>query len=834
MNKKDIICKDNIREERLTKSSTLNGNETSLNGIDYIEVKFLNAEKSEIIIHFFNDLKPPLKPELKYISNYKISGGVRYKNIKIIEIKIKTNTVILTTNSTGDFSYYLLEIYSPDSGSHTTLDGLDYIYSKKYFSFKAGCPSSFDCKKTMVCDSDEEKEKPIIDYMAKDYHSFRQVLIDYLYQKIPQWNENSEADLGIALIDLMSYVGDNLSYYQDAVANEMYFETARKRISVRRHARLIDYHIHEGNSARTFIHINTKGIVELKEKTLILSRIQSPLSSDDSEYKSPPHDSVINSKFERQALEVSEKIFETITKGSLHEDLNNIKIYTWGNKQCFLPKGATSAYLELDNKKEKLKIGDFLLFEEIIGSETGLEADADISRRQIVRLIDVKDTCDKLFKDNNNGKKLTYISWDSADALKFPLCLSIKKEDNYSNEDLIENISIARGNIVLADYGQTISNEEHTTTNTATNTPLCFTLKKYPLSFSIPISDKHDVPVQELMNINACDAFPQIINLKVTPSFSDENWKPMRDLLDCGPFDPYYVVEKNNEGQGIIRFGDNRYGLRPLKESVFNVTYKIGVGEGGNLGVDSLVHIIYDNPEDENEPSINFVRNPIPAWGGVDPESIEKVKLIAPKAFHSVQCRAVTEKDYAEKMQLHPQVSKAVATFRWTGSWYTIFITVDPKADVIFDDNYKKRLTRHITQFKLAGYDIEIQKPIYIPIELEIIICVDRNYFCEHIKKKVQEVLSNKILPNGMRGFFHPDNLTFGQSIFLSQIYKTIEEIEGVSSAQVVVFKRYGFLEQNELKKGFLLMDRLEIARLDNNPNFPENGKLNLIMMGGR
>ena len=47
--------------------------------------------------------------------------------------------------------------------------------------------------------------------------------------------------------------GDHLSYYQDAVATEAYLGTARKRISVRRHARLLDYFMHDGANARTWL-----------------------------------------------------------------------------------------------------------------------------------------------------------------------------------------------------------------------------------------------------------------------------------------------------------------------------------------------------------------------------------------------------------------------------------------------------------------------------------------------------------------------------------------------------------------------------------------------------
>ena len=62
-------------------------------------------------------------------------------------------------------------------------------------------------------------------------------------------------DIGIALVELLAYVGDYLSYYPDAVATEAYLDTARERISVRRHVRLVDYFLHEGCNARAWVSI---------------------------------------------------------------------------------------------------------------------------------------------------------------------------------------------------------------------------------------------------------------------------------------------------------------------------------------------------------------------------------------------------------------------------------------------------------------------------------------------------------------------------------------------------------------------------------------------------
>src|SRR5207245_6729960 len=101
---------------------------------------------------------------------------------------------------------------------------------------KVACPSDFDCKTELTC-STEDVAQPEINYLAKDYASFRQLMLDRMALLTPQWRERNTADLGIALIELLTFVGDYLSYQQDAVATEAYLGTARRRASVRRHAR---------------------------------------------------------------------------------------------------------------------------------------------------------------------------------------------------------------------------------------------------------------------------------------------------------------------------------------------------------------------------------------------------------------------------------------------------------------------------------------------------------------------------------------------------------------------------------------------------------------------
>ena len=90
----------------------------------------------------------------------------------------------------------------------------------------------------------QQAERPVIDYMARDYESLLKAMRDLIPQKLPEWRDHAnEADFGNVLLQLFAHIGDILSYYQDRVANESFLGTARTRRSVIQHLRLIGYEL---------------------------------------------------------------------------------------------------------------------------------------------------------------------------------------------------------------------------------------------------------------------------------------------------------------------------------------------------------------------------------------------------------------------------------------------------------------------------------------------------------------------------------------------------------------------------------------------------------------
>ena len=93
---------------------------------------------------------------------------------------------------------------------------------------------------------------------------------------------------------------------------------------------------------------------------------------------------------------------------------------------------------------------------------------------------------------------------------------------------------------------------------------------------------------------------------------------------------------------------------------------------------------------------------------------------------------------------------------------------------------------------------------------------------------------SKPALLQRLRQFFRPDNLTFGQDVAVSRLIAEVMAVEGVGSASVTALEREFQPSGDALTSGVLRMSPWEIARLDNDPNQPENGVLKLIMRGGR
>jgi Baseplate J-like protein len=853
-------------------------------GLDYAELG--NTAKS-VNLYFLGKLPPELRTAAPGLAKYlTLTGGERITGIQITQVSPVTNDnpetdefLAITVSQTGDFSNYTLGL--------TGVANVDPRFSQACFTFKIDCPTGIDCVPPCQC-GPQVFDEPAINYLAKDFSSFFQLIMDRMATLIPAWQETHTADLAVMIAELFAYTGDYLSYYQDAVSTEAYLETARQRISVRRHARLVGYHINEGCNARAFVAVVTS------EDLTLDSSICSFVTGMNSALQGLPN--ILEWTDLAQIPPQDYEVFEPLPTGGASQiqlvaAQNEIDFYTWGELQCCLEIGSTSATL-LDQwvqapapapapnpnptpnptkgstppstnsdavaakpaataaptqRALQLKPGDVLIFEEVIGPGTGNPADADPTHRCAVRLTSVTPGEDPVLKTNGQPTPIVTVTWGAQDALMFPVCISAMGPAPGCQP--ISNVSIARGNVILVDHGKTQPSESLGQVPTLKTNAKCLCenlpgdveivagtfypqLAQEPLTFAQPLPKDNAaqgtyVSAATLLVQNVRCADPEI-QLSSAPA---EDWSVRYDLIESQPGDANFVVEIDNNGYAHLRFGDGTLGMQPAAAMTFQAVYRVGNGTAGNVGAESITRLVLNN---ERLSGVSLtMRNPLPASGGTDPEPIEQIKLIAPYDFQTQLKRAIIAADYAQLAEENPSVQSAAAALEWTGSWYEADVAVDPFGSEDPSPALLTSVFNFLECYRRIGHDLRVLPAVYVPLDLALSVCALPGYAAGEVLEALLDVFSNGVLAGGALGFFNPDNLTFGQSIYLSQIVATAMAVPGVECVRVVRFHRLFSPPNSELQNGVLPLAVNEIAQLDNDPNFPEHGKLAVQVLGG-
>jgi predicted phage baseplate assembly protein len=417
------------------------------------------------------------------------------------------------------------------------------------------------------------------------------------------------------------------------------------------------------------------------------------------------------------------------------------------------------------------------------------------------------------------------VSWANTTPLHFDFCAA----------DVI-----VRGNMVVATHGETV-----TETLSAPGGPQRprIELANAPLAHL----DPNTLALVAPPVTDSAATIPDI--LQRTPHSTStlqlqvegEPWQEQQSLLDSSADAHVYRVEVDDEGRATLVFGQGgsgapgeQFGLRPAPGDVIEALYRVGGGANGNLAPDTLVQ-----PHPSEFDAMTWfisVTNPLPTTGGKDLESRDHARRFGPPTFHDPLV-AVTVADYQKAAQdftepdgSHP-IQRANAAFRWTGSWLTVTLGVDPRGSEGLTPQLRADLLNYLETRRLAGYDLEVTAATYVPVDLIINFCVKDGFRSADVQQRIEQALSNSELPGGAEGFFHPDHFSFGDPIFVSRLYAAVMSVPGVESARIVRLARLHAAHPDDetkvnLKLGQFTVGSNEIVRLDNDRNFPENGAL--------
>lgn len=824
------------------------------NGIKMIVVSVAaNNQTATLAVHFFN-INFLAEIAAIYSGNHSsakaifpISGGTRLRGGDAVgQVQVDSSSVPgavtmpnadqpilnLRVKPVGDYSTYKLEIFSSLIGGAK----FDPLFSEISFKFRPGCFNT-NCAPEWELAPPPLPELPI-DYLAKDYDSFRQTMIGAMIERVPGWQATSEADFDMVLAELFSAAADELSDYQDRVMNEAFFASSRKRISTARHARLMDYHIHQGNQASTWLaleidHPAGQKQFELQEGLKVWAGESKSSGGTDTETENSV---VFVSRNEKTQ--------------TVHQFLNRIGLYTWSDSITALKAGSTQADLMLYNVldlegaasqeidhasatdaeivRDLIRDGNikYLLIEERLNPITGKLPGRDPSKRQLLTLI--ADGAETLF-DPIENKWFVRVRWENA--LQRDYCFTVDCTDGK-----VENVSLFYGNLTQVFHGRketTVFKDAGENLLTDPNLPLEFHYQRTRWGAICRLPEL----ALAYQKTAAGGEVPPISTLKVKvqePGGGIDFWDEMPNMIHSDNSDEngdHFVVETDENRRSSIRFGNGINGKELSEKAVVTCEYQYGAPLEGNIGAETLVNFDVKTVA----PLLLIISkcwNPFDVIDGKDREPVTEIIRRVPEAYRARQFRAVTLADYVARAEEIEGVSRAAASYAWTGSWRTVRVTIDPVGTNELSAELRRSVADYLEAVRLIGEDIEIRPPKFVPLEILLKVCAAPDVWIDDIRFVLEQEFSAGWLPDGRQGFFHPDLWSFGQSLYESQIVGRALAVKGIEHIVSVNIRR-----RNEVNAGnnfFTPLNHNEIIEVMSDAQHLERGFINFEIQGGR
>ena len=690
------------------------------------------------------------------------------------------------------------------------------------------CPDLGACS-TAPQPTREPQPSPLHDYLARDWHSLRAVLVESLLRERPD-ADLSVADPTISMIELFAHVGDLLNYRLDRVATEAYLETARLRTSVRRHARLVDFELGEAVSARTFVHVSV-----------------------------PPGAGTVALAAGEVAVDApgSATAFTLESGLDASDALGEIAIHDWGEAACCLPRGATECVLVRPAPADPLGAGwlsegDLIAFEvidprdreaharwarreqawPIEAPDPGFRAPLASRAAQVVRLTAVEPFADPLL---GAALELTRVRWPEDEALARDYPIGIDSEAG------ADEVTVARGNLVRAHHGRPVDGPPEQTLR-----PVPSPAGGGPAEFLMTAAGTPPRRGRPGGPGLACDEHGQPYGIAVTvnlPSGIPVGADRVRTLADQQAASDFaFTVDVEDHEPPTLRFRTGAVGVPPPLGSSVSARYEVGGGRCGNVAANTLT-LLERNPApagqapqweehlDATSGRALTVRNPVAAWGGADPIALAVARRDAPEAFAADLDRAVVAADYAEVAAASPPVARASATRTWSGSWPLISAVVDldarPAAARLAALG---ELSSTLDGARMVGTEAAAIEGTPVGFFLSLAVCAAPGARAEAVRAAALQALR----PGSEEhpGLFHPSRLDLGAAVYVSGAIAAVAAIPGVDAVDLREARRRG--DPPGTVREVITVGAGEVAVLDDDPARPERGRLDIVVRGGR
>lgn len=714
-----------------------------------------------------------------------------------------------------------------------THPAMDPYLGRAEVDFYAHCPREVDCRPDPADPAADEQLPPSTSTLARDFHSFRRLLLDHAASAYPTWRGRLEADLGVTLVELMAAVADEHAYLQDRIAREATLTSATQRRGHLRHARLVDRWLHTGRTAQAWITV-----------TVPAGR-SGTLAAGMRLWSADRDNQVVDFALGRglaEALTLPPRRYQ------VRAAWNAFIPHQWDEDELTLPAGAIAITIAGHHQAalaaELAAGGRWMLL------ARDPEDRGELRTRLPIRVLTAVDGLDPLLPPADQA--VCTLAWDPAQALA---------------DDLAFEGLRVHGNLLPATAGRTFSTRfaVHPPDTLLPATveragpsraiPDCLTGPGHETTvrhrFMLPGSDEAKVcrqgedltaTVPDLVLVEdggatwawrpALVGAPSSLPGERHVTLEPEAWRPIANFQRDGR--THVHADYDGDTAESLVFGDDEFGLCPAPGSRFTVWYRLGNGVSGNVAASTLTRFDPAASDAEvlgvpqpNSFLIAALENPLPADGGSDPEPVAAARQDAGEVFREELLYAVAPADYIAAAERLPWVQRGGAVARWTGAWATMFTTADPRQGTGLGATRLATLLEHLDRHRLTGRSLVAREPRYLDIDLRVTVCAETSAEAATVARALRQALT------GPNGFFAPDRFTFGQALIRGALEAAIQAVPGVCALLSIQLRRRGETGFLAFTGEILPLASNRILRCDDDAAHPERGSLGITVEGG-
>ncbi len=274
-------------------------------------------------------------------------------------------------------------------------------------------------------------------------------------------------------------------------------------------------------------------------------------------------------------------------------------------------------------------------------------------------------------------------------------------------------------------------------------------------------------------------------------------WQRVADFAGSGDLDRHFTLD---EATGEIAFGPavrdptgkvHQYGrVVEAGRRVRTTGYRHGGGSGGNLPPYKLTMLR------STVPYVDHVTNLERATGGLDQEDLEHLKLRARQELRAQQ-RAVTAEDYESLARASdPVVGRVKCRTPGPGNVELLVVPRVPDAlrahdmaRLAIDQPVRQAIQAYLDQYRLLATTLLVREPDYLAVKVQAQIAVSPYVSPEEMVDRVVESLGNFLTPLPLDQVEECgaaieasawEGWPFGRNLYLSEIYAWIQRVPGV------------------------------------------------------